>query len=305
MEINLSKKSLKTNLEEAKKNKNDEFYTQITDIEKELKHYKAYFKNKVVLCNCDDPEWSNFWKYFEMNFKHLGLKKLIGTYYDKNHKPTYKILTKEGGGSSIEKTLMQGNGDFRSDECIQLLKQADIVATNPPFSLLREYVTQLVKYEKKFIIIGNKNAISYKEIFSLIKNNKIWIGITSPKQFSQTPYKNGIGSEFKIFGNIGWFTNLNHSKRKEKIILYKEFNEEFYPKYDNYDAINVDKIKEIPVNYKGVIGVPITFMDKYNYDQFEIVGIMATTKITDDNFGYPYLNGKKKYARILIKRKEE
>ena len=293
------------NLTDAKKYKNDEFYTQLTDVEKELKHYKQYFKNKIVLCNCDDPEWSNFWKYFEMNFKHLGLKKLIGTYYDQNNNPTYRIMTKEGFGSPIIKTLMQGNGDFRSDECIILLQEADIVVTNPPFSLLREYVAQLIEYKKKFIIIGNKNAISYKEIFSLIKNNEIWIGTTSPKQFSQTPYKNGIGSEFKIFGNIGWFTNLNHFKRQEKINLYKEFNEEFYPKYDNYDAINVDKIKEIPVNYKGVMGVPITFMDKYNSEQFEIVGIMATTKITDDNFGYPYLNGKKKYARILIKRRGE
>lgn len=293
------------NLADAKKHKNDEFYTQLTDVEKELKHYKQYFKNKIVLCNCDDPEWSNFWKYFEMKFKDLGLKKLIGTYYDQNNNPTYRIMTKQGFGSPIKKTLMQGNGDFRSDECIMLLQEADIVVTNPPFSLLREYVSQLIEYKKKFIIIGNKNAISYKEIFQLIKNNEIWIGTTSPKQFSQTPYENGIGSEFKDFGNIGWFTNLNHFKRQEKIILYKEFNEKIYPKYDNYDAINIDKVKEIPVNYKGVMGVPITFMDKYNSDQFEIVGIMATTKITDDNFGYPYVNGRKKYARILIKRRGE
>lgn len=284
MEINLSKKSLKTNLEEAKKNKNDEFYTQITDIEKELKHYKAYFKNKVVLCNCDDPEWSNFWKYFELNFKYLGLKKLIGTYYDKNNKPTYRIMRKEGFGSAPEKTLMQGNGDFRSDECIQLLKQADIVVTNPPFSLFREYVAQLIKYKKKFIIIGHQNAISYKEIFPLFKENKIWLGVSissGDREFripdhyeihSKSLRTNNDGERFIRVPGIRWYTNLNHSKRKEEIILYKEFNEYFYLKYDNYDAININKTKEIPINYKGTMGVPITFMDKYNPDQFEIVG---------------------------------
>lgn len=308
-------KSLKKNLTNAKKNKADEFYTQLTDIEKEIKHYKEQFKNKVVLCNCDDPEWSNFWKYFEMNFKHLGLKKLIGTYYDKHNNPTYRIMSKKGYGTKPEKTLMQGNGDFRSLECINLLKEADIVVTNPPFSLFREYVSQLIEYKKKFIIIGSQNAISYKEIFSLLKENKVWLGVSISsgdrefrvpdhyEVYSKSLRVNDKGEKFVRVPGVRWYTNLDNIKRNEKIILYKEFNKDFYPKYDNYDAINIDKTKEIPINYKGIMGVPITFMDKYNPDQFEIIGKMATTKITDDNFGYPYLNGKKKYARILIIRK--
>ena len=310
-------KNFKKILTNAKKTKADEFYTQLTDIEKELKHYKKYFKDKVVLCNCDDPEWSNFWKYFEMNFKHLGLKKLIGTYYDKNNNPTYRIMTKEGYGSYPEKTLMQGNGDFRNDECIELLKQADIVVTNPPFSLFREYVSQLIEYKKKFIIIGHQNAISYKEIFTLFKANQIWLGvsISSGDREFRVPDKyeinskslriNENGEKFIRVPGIRWYTNLSHTKRQEEIILYKEFDEDFYPKYDNYNAINIDKTKEIPMNYKGIMGVPITFMDKYNPNQFEILGQMATTKITKDNFGYPYLKGSKKYARILIKRNEK
>ena len=299
------KKSPKANLALAKKNKNDEFYTQYEDIENELNHYGEHFKDKVVLLNCDDAEWSNFWNYFSRKFDILGLKKLIGVHYSGVGSPTYKILTPGLGGQKIDKITMTGNGDFRNEEGIELLKEADIVVTNPPFSLFREFVKQLIDYDKKFLIIGNQNAISYKEIFSLIKDNKIWTGITHPSNFSQIPFnkENPKGGDFKKFGNIGWFTNLPNKKRNEEIILWKKYEESEYPKYDNYDAINVDKVKHIPKDYFGVIGVPISFMDKFNPNQFEIVGIMATTKITDNNFGYPYLNGKKKYARILIKRK--
>lgn len=289
------------NLANAKKLKNDEFYTLLDDIQKELKNYTKHFENKIIYLNCDNPKFSNFWKYFEMNFEYLGLKKLIATYYNKKNNPTCWIISKNIDGNKLENFLIKGDGDFRSIECINFLKEADIIISNPPFSLFREYVSQIIKYKKKFIIIGNKNALTYQEIFSLIKNNEIWIGTTYPKNFIQTDYKTGIVSEIKVFA--GWFTNLNHSKSQEKLILYNKFNENLYPKYDNYDAINVDKIKEIPDDYFGVIGVPITFIDKHNPDQFEIIGIMATTKITDNNFGYPYINGKKKYARILIKKK--
>ena len=253
----------------AKDAKNDEFYTQLTDVAKELMHYKAHFKDKIVLCNCDDPTWSAFWKYFHLNFAELGLKKLISTHYDREE-ATYKMEYTGGDDNDIEvgvKTPLEGNGDFRNQECLDLLDESDIVVTNPPFSLFREYVAVLMKHEKKFLIIGNKNAITYKEFFPLLKDDEVWIGCTNVKEFLQPD------GSIKKFGNIGWFTNLDVAKRHEKLILWKKYTPEEYPDFDNYDAINVDKVSEIPCDYDGVMGVPITFLDKYNPEQFEIIGL--------------------------------
>ena len=261
-------KATNGNLHKAKVNKNDEFYTQLTDIEKELMHYKEHFKDKIVYCNCDDPEWSNFWKYFHLNFAHLGLKKLIATFYHIGAS-VYKMEYTGGDDNNISvgvKIPLTGNGDFRSDECVETLKESDIVVTNPPFSLFREYVAQLMEYEKEFLIIGNKNSITYKEFFPLLKDNKVWIGYESPAEFG-TPE----GITKKINGLSRWFTNLDIKKRHEKLILWKNYTPEEFPTYDNYDAINVDKVSDIPCDYNGVMGVPITFLDKYNPEQFEIV----------------------------------
>lgn len=289
------------NLKKAKKEKNDEFYTQLTDIEKELRHYKKHFKDKIVFCNCDDPEYSNFWRYFSLNFEELGLKKLIATHYE-THKQSYKLemWKDEAGVHSGIKTLKE-NGDFRSTESLELLKEADIVVTNPPFSLFREYIEKLMKYEKKFLIIGNKNAITYKEFFPLLKENKVWIGYNSVKEFKQPD------GTIKKFGNIGWYTNLDIDKRHEDITVYRHYTPEEYPKYDNYDAIEVSKVSDIPCDYDGVMGVPITFMDKYNPDQFEILGksdefagpITIKNK-TKNNPGRFYISSKRIYDRILI-----
>ena len=235
-----------SNLHNAKSAKNDEFYTQLTDVAKELMHYKEHFRGKVVLCNCDDPTWSAFWKYFHLNFEVLGLKKLISTHYDREE-ATYKMEYEGGDDNNIEtgvKTPLEGNGDFRHQECIELLKEADIVVTNPPFSLFREYVAQLMEYGKKFIVIGSMNAITYKEIFPLLKDNQMWLGCNSVKEFIQPD------GSIKKFGNIYWYTNLDHKKRHEELIFWKHYTPEEYPKYDNYDAINVDKVNEIPVDYK-------------------------------------------------------
>lgn len=294
------------NLKKAKKAKNDEFYTQLTDIEKELRHYKKHFKDKIVFCNCDDPEYSNFWKYFSLNFEELGLKKLIATHYEID-KPSYKLemWKDEAGVHSGIKTL-EGNGDFRSPESIELLQEADIVVTNPPFSLFREYVSQLMTYEKKFLIIGNKNAITYKEFFPLLKEDKVWIGYNSVKEFKQPD------GTVKKFGNIGWYTNLDIDKRHEDITLYRRYLPDDYPRYDNYDAIEVSKIAEIPCDYDGVMGVPITFMDKYNPDQFEIIGGTANGLVPDELkigdftvYNNPIIGDKKIYQRILIRNKQQ
>lgn len=255
------------NLHKAKNAKNDEFYTQLTDVAKELMHYKKHFKDKIVFCNCDDPTWSAFWKYFHLNFAELGLKKLISTHYDREE-ATYKMEYTGGDDNDIEagvKTPLEGNGDFRNQECLDLLDECDIVVTNPPFSLFREYVAVLMEHEKKFLIIGNKNAITYKEFFPLLKDDEVWIGCTNVKEFLQPD------GSIKKFGNIGWFTNLDVAKRHEKLILWKHYTPEEYQTYDNYDAININKVSEIPCDYDGVMGVPITFMDKYNPEQFEIV----------------------------------
>ena len=234
------------NLHKAKEAKNDEFYTQLNDVSEELRHYKEHFKNKIIFCNCDDPTSSAFWKYFHLNFEHLGLKKLIATHYDKE-KPTYKMEYEGGDDNDIEigiKTPLEGNGDFRNQECIDLLKKADIVVTNPPFSLFREYVNMLEEHNKKFLIIGNKNAITYKEFFPLLKDNKAWIGYSTPSEFD-TPE----GMTKKINGLCRWFTNLDIKKRHEKLILWKNYTSAEFPQYDNYDAINVDKVSNIPCDY--------------------------------------------------------
>lgn len=282
----------------AKNIKNDEFYTQLSDIEKELKHFRNHFDNKIVFCNCDDPMYSNFWKYFHLNFGLLKLKKLITTHYSKES-TSYKMEYFGGNDSDCNigiKTSLSENGDFRSDECIELLKQSDIVVTNPPFSLFREYVAQLIEYNKKFIIIGNMNAVTYKEIFPLIKNNKLWLGYNHVKQFIQKD------KTLKKFGNVIWYTNCSIPKQQEQLHLTERYTPEKYPKYDNYDAINVDKVIEIPKGYYGVMGVPISFLDKYSPDQFEIVGIDRYVE-NNPSYGKRFtISEKEIYARILIKR---
>ena len=326
-------KSLNKNLHKAKTGKNDEFYTQLSDIEKEMRHYKKYFKNKVVLCNCDDPRVSNFFHYFSYNFEQLGLKKLIATCYknqnmdlfseNKSEQAIYLEYTGDKNGDNIPNPEeigikpLKGDGDFRSIECIELLIQADIVVTNPPFSLFREYVSQLVEYDKKFIIVGNQNAITYKEIFSLIRENKLWLGFGFNRNMahfvnkhyvdyaSDLDHKEGM---IRVSGVV-WYTNIDISKRHEEMILFKTYNEEEYPKFDNYNAINVDKTKEIPMDYAGAMGVPITFLDKYNPEQFELLGC---TYSYGEPVGYhiegkgfnPSINGKEIYKRLFIKNKK-
>ena len=321
------------NLKKAKKAKNDEFYTVLSDIERELRHYKRHFKNKVVFCNCDDPRVSNFFHYFSYNFEKLGLKKLITTCYKNQNADlfsqhdTEKAIYLEYEGDKNQNNVpdpeeigikhLKGDGDFRSKECIELLKQTDIVVTNPPFSLFREYVAQLIEYDKKFLIIGTWNVITYKEIFPLIKENKVWIGINSNRNFSGfiVPKHYPLdGTEARIdedgnrivsSNNTCWFTNLDNAKRHEELILYKKYNPEEYPTYDNYDAIEVSKTNDIPIDYKGVMGVPITFMNKYNPDQFEIIG--CNRGIDQDPNGIygrgSYLNGKETFKRLFIRDK--
>ena len=291
----MTRKVNRSFLKEAKKNKNDEFYTQLVDIESELQHYKTHFKDKRVYCNCDDARISNFFNYFAANFEKLGLRKLITSCYKKQEMDllNFNIEEKEKAFSfeytGTEKTTdivhFKGDGDFRSAESIELLKQSDIVVTNPPFSLFREHVAQLVKYEKKFLIIGNINAITYKEIFKLIKENKAWLGINLGRGISGfivPEHYELYGTEARIDeagnrivspNNCLWLTNLDNFKRHEDIPLIKKYvgNETEYPKYDNYDGINVNKTKDIPLDYKGFMGVPITFLHKFNPDQFEII----------------------------------
>jgi len=358
-------KSLNQNFHKASKAKKDEFYTQLVDIEKEMKHYKSQFRGKVVYCNCDDPFESNFFKYFASNFKELGLKKLIATSYkpspiantelvlqpslllgyeDKIVRQTVepkgrpkttanKFIINEvddidGDGAfdlrdiagqlkankNNEWLPLKGEGDFRSEESIELLKQADIVVTNPPFSLFREYVAQLVEYGKKFLILGDQNAITYKETFKLIKEDKLWLGYDNggtkwfqvPDDYdipteSRKKIENGI--QYFSMGRIVWFTNLDTTKRHQEITLYKKYSKEEYPNYDTYNAINVNKVSDIPMDYPGVMGVPITFLDKYSPSQFEIIGI---DRYVEDNphYGRRFtVNNRETYARVLIKNK--
>ena len=344
----MGKKSLNKNLHSARTAKTDEFYTQLVDIEKELKHYKDQFRGKVVYCNCDDPYESNFFKYFASNFNALGLKKLITTSYSgspivggqlplfqvagSKGKQPFKIEIKEvpdtdnDGAINLDDvkyllkhdkntaTPLKGSGDFRSDECKELLEQADIVVTNPPFSLFREYVSQLMEHKKKFLILGDQNAITYKETFGYIKDDKLWVGYDNGgTKWFQVPMDYDISTEsrkkivngVKYFsmGRILWFTNLDTTKRHENIVLYKKYTPEEFPKYDNYDVINVDKVSDIPMNYNSVMGVPITFVDKYNPKQFQILGVANSARW----IGYKCLTiiqGRKIYNRILIKNKK-
>lgn len=347
----------------ARKAKADEFYTQLVDIELELKNYREHFKDKIIFCNCDDPYESNFFKYFAMNFNFLGLKKLIATCYDTSpiaytqlsfvgndrttpnkNRRAYKIeiseVTDYNGDGAVDLsdveyllknkdntlTLLNGDGDFRSEECIALLKQADIIVTNPPFSLFREYVAQLVEHKKLFIIIGNVNGVAYKEVFPLIKENMIWLGasIHSGDREFQVPddyplntagYRiDDKGNKFIRVKGVRWFTNLDYSQRHDELTLYKRYSPDEYPKYDNFDAIDVSKTAEIPYDYFGIMGVPITFMDKYNPEQFEIIGMGTGDNakllgITKNYRGRTDLaitkNGVSScpYNRILIRRK--
>lgn len=313
-------------LQKAKKSKSDEFYTQLSDIESELQHYKSHFENKVVYCNCDDPRISNFFHYFVSNFKELGLKKIIASCYREQTRDLFNPQEDENGffyeytGTEGEKKIpsttdinyFKGDGDFRSAESIELLKQSDIVVTNPPFSLFRDYVAQLVNYDKQFLIIGNINAITYKEIFKLIKENKAWLGINLGRGvsgFIVPDHYELYGTEARIDdagnrivspNNCLWLTNIDTPKRHEYIELTKKYfgNEDEYPKYDNYDGINVNKTQDIPLDYNGYIGVPITFLHKFNPDQFEIIKFRKGNDEKDLS-----INGKCPYFRILIKNK--
>ena len=332
-------------LNAAMKAKNDEFYTQLADIENELQHYADHFRGRTVLCNCDDPRVSNFFHYFAYNFELLGLKKLITTCYknqdldlfsqNSSEKAIYLEYTGDKNKNGIPDAAeigikeLRGDGDFRSPECIELLKEADIVVTNPPFSLFREYIAQLMHYGKKFIVIGNKNAITYKEIFPYIMSNEMWVGFTpmgkdllfdvpedDAKELLGSDSK---GSKFRIVnGKVMrrstsvWFTNLDIKKRHEKLILYKKYSPEEYPKFDFYKAINVNKVSDIPCDYTGAMGIPITFLDKYNPDQFEILDANEYREndsvpvkphgLIKDKDGM--INGKPTYARILVKLKQ-
>lgn len=319
-------------LRDARRQKKDEFYTQLSDIENELRHYKSHFKGKTVLCNCDDPRVSNFFHYFAMNFEALGLRRLITTCYKNQDADLFsrndceqavwleywgdKNGNRVPDPEEIGIKPLKGDGDFRSQECIELLKQADIIVTNPPFSLFREYLAQLIEYDKKFLIIGNMNAVTYKEVFPLVQANKLWFGASihsGDREFGVPPdyplnaagwRVDEKGRKFIRVKGVRWFTNLDIPKRHDPLLLYRTYSPELYPKYDNYPAINVDKTADIPLDYDGIMGVPITFLDKYCPDQFEIVGL---DRYVPDNphYGHRFtLQGKETYARILIRRRK-
>lgn len=350
------------NLNAAKTAKKDEFYTQMSDIERELQHYWQHFRDKTILCNCDDPYESNFFKYFALRFNQLGLKKLICTCYngspvqgdelmidwgdftDEPKKIAYKVEITEvrdmNGDGAVDLSdvqyLLQNDknvlsilktGDFRDPECIELLKEADIVVTNPPFSLFREYIGQLIEYNKKFLIIGNQNNITYKEVFPFLMSNQVWLGYKSGDMAFRVPadyearetryWQDETGQKWRSLGNICWFTNLDHQKRHEEMDLVCRYNQEDYPSYDNYNAIEVSRVQDIPCDYPGIMGVPVTFLDKFNPDQFIIVGLTERNdeyNINSDEvvnlrkpgfmkYDRPYINGIRKYARILIRNK--
>lgn len=312
----MEKKSWNRKLHSAKTWKKDEFYTQLSDIERELSFYKEHFQWKTIFCNCDDPEESNFFRYFSLNFEHLWIKKLIATHFEERKK-SYKLEITSWldlnhdwriDFRDVIKTPLKQNWDFRSSECIDLLKQSDIVVTNPPFSLFREYVAQLVEYEKKFIIIWSLNSITYKEIFKLIKENQLWLGHGFKwwNAYFSTPHEKNFASgvydentKLVKFRNVTWYTNLDNTKRHEDIFLFKPYSVNDFKKYDNYDAINIEKLKDIPVDYPWVMWVPITFLDKYNPEQFEIIKFRKWDDEKDLR-----INGKCPYFRILVKNKK-
>lgn len=315
----------------AGKAKDDEFYTQREDIERELKNYRRHFKNKTVLCNCDDPTISCFFRYFSLKFEFLQIKRLITTCYKNRQKSLFSTNSSTSGIymeytgnknnkkmpdlSKIKPHRLDGDGDFRSEECIDILKQSDIVVTNPPFSLFREYVDQLVSHRKKFLIIGNQNAIAYKEIFKLLKDNKIWLGYHAGDMKFKVPahykprktryWKDETGQKWRSLGTVCWFTNLSIKKRSEDLPCYKKYAPKYYQKYDQYDAINVSKYSEIPVDYYGVMGVPLTFMNRHNPGQFKLIGLDRYVK-DNPRYGHRFsINGKQTYARVLIKRRRK
>ena len=312
------------NLHNAKKQKNDEFYTRLEDIEKEMCHYREHFRGKVIYCNCDDPKESNFFRFFSLQFEFLGLKKLISTGYKENgHGVAYIYEGDKNGNnlpddSEIQTYELQGNGDFRSDECVKFLKEADVIVTNPPFSLFREVVAQLVAYDKKFLLLGNNNAITYKEIFPLIMQNKLWLGYSNNKTMefvlSDSYEKWDRIENGKKIGKvpaISWFTNLEHDHRNRPLDLAQRYDPRYYPKYDNYDAIECSKVMDIPRDYDGVIGVPITFLDKYCPTQFKIVGCTESEGKGFSNglwlggVSQALISGKRIYKRLFIKRVSE
>ncbi len=315
----------------ASKARKDEFYTQLSDIEKELRFYRDHFRDAVIYCNCDDPTISNFFQYFHLNFAKLGLKKLITTCYknqsrdwfSQHDKETSIGLSFDGSNLLPDSIELEGDGDFRSAECVELLKSADIVVTNPPFSLFREYVAQLMEYDKKFLIIGNMNATTYKEIFPLIQQNKIWYGASIksgdrefgvPEHYPLTAATTRVdkdGNKYVRVKGVRWFTNLDYRQRHENLILHKRYSPEQYPKYDNYDAINVDKTADIPMDYDGAMGVPVSFLDKHNPEQFEIISandIRLSENVPFKKHGLikdkdGAIGGKPKYVRIVIRRR--
>ena len=307
-----------SNLHAAKTAKNDEFYTQLNDVEKEMKYYKDFFRGKKVFCNCNDDRWSSFFKYFSMNFEHLGLVKLTCVSYSEyGHGMKYVFdgdtnKNRMVDDEEITITELNGHGDFRDDECRALLAEADVVVTNPPFSLFREFIALMMEFNKKFLIIGNTNGITYKEVFPYIKNNELWLGCSSfnsgmyfnvPEEYeyAETYKFNKVidGRKVMRVSSVCWFTNIEHSKRHLPLDLYKRYNPTEYPKYDNYDAIECGKTAEIPMDYDGVIGVPITFLDKYCPEQFEIIKFRKGDDEKDLS-----INGKCPYFRILIRHKK-
>ncbi len=313
-----AKTSGNSNLHLSRDGKTDEFYTQISLIEKELRHYKDFFRGKIVFCNCDDPEESNFWKYFELNFEQLGLKKLISTHYETDT-PSYKLeltrdINNDGKVNALDivHTPLRQNGDFRSPECKEIMQSADVIVTNPPFSLFREYVAQLMEYGKLFIIIGNQNAITYRDILPYFIENKIWLGYISghfwfrvPNDYEvkKTDFKiDEVGMKWRRMGNICWFTNIDIEKRHENMTLFRNYTPDKYPKYDNYDAINVDRTVDIPCDYFGIMGIPITFIDKHNPEQFKLIGDSRYHDGQDFSDDINVINGKTLYRRLLIRR---
>lgn len=332
----MQEKAGNKDLNKAKRAKKDEFYTQLSDISNELKHYRKHFKDKVVYCNCDDPRVSNFFQYFALNFEKLGLKRLITTCYKNQEMDLFSQNDSEQAiyleylGDTNKNNIpdpeeigikpLKGDGDFRSKESIELLKQADIIVTNPPFSLFREYVAQLIEYDKDFVIVGHQNALTYKEIFPLIKENKIWLGYGfkgGAGHFINEHYEDYATATDRKEGmirvsGVHWFTNLDINKRHEDLILYKTYNEKDYPTYDNYKAIEVSKTNEIPQDYNGIMGVPITFMNKYNPEQFEIIGATESegkgfsNGLWNEQSGVAQamINGKRVYKRIFIRNKK-
>lgn len=308
-----------SSLHKAKKEKNDEFYTQLIDVEKELKHYTNFFKDKTVLCNCNDDTWSAFYKYFTSNFKELQLKKLIAVAYNKDGNGIKRIFD----GKEIISINLNGHGDFRDTECVEMLLEADVVVTNPPFSLFRDFIALMVQYEKKFLVIGNMNAITYKEIFPLIKDGQMWFGCKSfnggmnfsvPKKFVLENGRFIVNEDETIIKRLGlivWFTNIDNNKRNTPLDLYKKYTPEEYPHYDNYDAINVDKVADIPMDWDGVMGVPISFLGKYCPEQFEIIwttdrggdGKLEDLKNKEwcKPWNSPFFNNKYIYKRIFIR----